>query len=168
MQGPNFLGPKKVRGPYEIGDHFRTCQNKPLGHPVYQKFTNWSTNVYLFHIYLFQLGSPPRTPVTPARPGSPRPQGPRPGTPRPFSGIRPKSNHLVISPRIVSPRNPKRVDSLRTKLLGKIGTQNASTLDDSDEYIPLQRNSEPIHYFDSNANQRSSLVLNIGEDSGDN
>ena len=176
MQGPNFLGPKKVRGPYEIGDHFKTCQNKPLGHPVYQKliprithsFTNWSTNVYLFHIHLFQLGSPPRTPVTPARPGSPRPQGPRPGTPRPFSGIRPKSNHLVISPRIASPRNPKRVDSLRTKLLGKIGTQNASTLDDSDEYIPLQRNSEPIHYFDSNANQRSSLVLNIGEDSGDN
>ena len=49
-----------------------------------------------------------------------------------------------------------------------MGTQNASTLDDSDEYIPLQRNSEPIHYFDSNANQRSSLVLNIGEDSGDN
>ena len=83
-----------------------------------------------------------------------------------FSGIRPISSHLVVPKGIVSPRNPRRVDSLRTKLLGKIGTQK--TLDDSDEYIPLQRNSEPIHNFDSNPNQRSSIILSIGEDSGDN
>ena len=49
-----------------------------------------------------------------------------------------------------------------------MGTQNAATLDDSDEYIPLQRNSEPIHHLDSNQNQRNSTILSIGEDSGDN
>ena len=49
-----------------------------------------------------------------------------------------------------------------------MGTQNAATLDDSDEYIPLQRNSEPNHHFDSNSNQRNSIHLSIGEDSGDN
>ena len=86
-----------------------------------------------------------------------------------FSGTRPISSHLLIPPRIASPRNPKRDrGSLRTKLLGKMGTQNAATLDDSDEYIPLQRNSEPNHHFDSNSNQRNSIHLSIGEDSGDN
>ena len=49
-----------------------------------------------------------------------------------------------------------------------MGTQNAATLDDSDEYIPLQRNSGPIHHFDSNPNQRSSIILSIGEETGDN
>ena len=78
------------------------------------------------------------------------------------------SRHLVIPPRnIASPRNPRREGSLRTKLLGKMGTQNATTLDDSDEYIPLQRNSGPIHHFDSNPNQRSSIILSIGEETGD-
>ena len=86
-----------------------------------------------------------------------------------FSGTRPISSHLLIPPRIASPRNRnRRVGSLRTKLLGKIGTPNALTLDDSDEYIPLQRNSEPIHYPNSNPNQRNSVFLSIGEDSGDN
>ena len=79
------------------------------------------------------------------------------------------SRHLVIPPRnIASPRNPRREGSLRTKLLGKMGTQNAATLDDSDEYIPLQRNSGPIHHFDTNPNQRSSIILSIGEETGDN
>ena len=150
------------------------CDFKSLSSPEYQKLipriTHSFTINYIFNTHLFQLGSPPTTPVTPARPGSPRPQFPRPGTPRPFSGIRPISSHLVIPPRIASPRNPRRVGSLRTKLLGKLGTQNALTLDDSDEYIPLQRNSEPIHYFNSNSNpnQRNSITLSIGEDSGDN
>ena len=49
-----------------------------------------------------------------------------------------------------------------------MGTQNAATLDDSDEYIPLQRNSEAFHHFDSNPNQRSSIILSIGEETGDN
>ena len=49
-----------------------------------------------------------------------------------------------------------------------MGTQNATTLDDSDEYIPLQRNSGPIQHFDSNPNQRSSIILSIGEETGDN
>ena len=90
-----------------------------------------------------------------------------------FSGGR-LSKHLIVPQRIASPRNPRRDrGSLRTKLLGKMGTQNDASLDDSDEYIPLQRNSGaqnsgPIHHFDSNPNQRSSIILSIGEDPGEN